>query len=137
MSDFDDKDFEMDQLAGEVTSPEVVEVTPPAVVVEPEAPVDEYQATINRLTEYTKTNTTWLCIPEKNEKGVVALREAKLHDCNADFFFEWLLYAWPPAAEMKHKASDYEKIEHRESAFASVCAVHKLCRQDPKLSAAK
>lgn len=134
MSEFDDKDLDLDDIAGEITNQQpIYEEAPVQVPGEPciEKAPDEWRDTLDRLITYTEKNETWICIPEVVE-GKVVLREGEIHECNSEFFFQWLCYAWAPSASMNHKPEDYDEPEYRERAHRSVCNIHKLCRIDQK-----
>lgn len=127
MAGFDDNDFEMDDIQGEVTTvaetPEVL----PAVIAEPtEKKERTYEDIVASLGEVCKK--TWICVPRDDGKVEIA----ELTDCSPELFFEWINYIWPQAQTMKHEASDYKQLKHREIAHRNICNFYKLIQPVPR-----
>lgn len=78
----------------------------------------EWNACIERLEEHCKK--TWVCLPQIDTNNKLCISTGEIKECSSNLFFKWLCYVYPPAKNMKHSASDYDKTEFREKAFFNI-----------------
>jgi len=116
---FDDKDFEMEDIQGEVTDEnEVIVVLEPPQ--EPNNEETEWDKCVARLEKHCEK--TWVCVPYRHlahserRQWVIA----DIETCSGELFFIWLCHIFPVAKTLKHKPADYDILDHRHKAFYNV-----------------
>lgn len=125
-----DKDFEMEDLAGEVnnTTPQ----TPPPIPKEPAKILTEWDRVLASLDKATEK--IWICVPVWSTHDVYqpdtgqiysvrvakAWKHAELTNCDGQTFFDWICYVYPPARKMKHSPENYATLKNRALTWVEI-----------------